>query len=670
MPKQTKKQEVNPINLTDFFNSNKQTHIISDYEGEQIPEQYQKQKDLNLLICGDILDSTVGVGGDDTQMPVDGSVGKISKVANLYNIYQITENPQIKLILGNRDLIKLKCIALCKIKYKKGSTEINNFNQGNINLSYDTYTEYKNLIKKNEWLANVNNWLPFWNNTTLDSTSGDNYNRWHENYNVSTAETPFLDRFNRIFGRDTAKGTMSADNLLYTIPMEIFEIPSQNNQNYLYKTVVNKLGSEFTTNMKDIAKDYLAFIVISVFNAGFNNYDKKNKDYKSFDENENLTDTYINGLFYRFFNEVGKKINFLGYADLENKLYLFSHGGITADLINNPDVEELKKIIHTNKDKITNIQHGGATDTNNSFDKQTIVNALKTCNDALCELVQNYINGDNSFYICIKNIIQNNIDLAKQTYIPPENILLLLSLSALYKPDNKELFVLRSPINPGVVNMLTSPNGGFVCSDAELTQIFGHIPKGFGPTFFTLHNKENDRKSYIINLDMSQSFKYFGNAGKTDVKVGYNQAEFKLFYTLDFSKLTQINDKPSLEQIIYKNENQKDVDNGKYIVIGKEEDDKIFKINTNIKDMFEKAENIQTSLNGKIPQKNVILYHGFDQKKNVHIFSLSDGITSHNKVLVLYKENESSGSSGQQGGYYEKYMKYKAKYIALKNRML
>ena len=41
-------------------------------------------------------------------------------------------------------------------------------------------------------------------------------------------------------------------------------------------------------------------------------------------------------------------------------------------------------------------------------------------------------------------------------------------------------------------------------------------------------------------------------------------------------------------------------------------------------------------------------------------------MTSHNKVLVLYK----STVPVKSGGYYEKYMKYKTKYIALKNSML
>jgi hypothetical protein len=354
------------IDLTTFFNTSGiiQTHIISDYEGEKIPDISE-----NILICGDIIDSTVGGGGDASQMPFTGSVGDISKNHNLYNIHKVLTNPNIRLILGNRDFNKIKCLPLCKMKYmttpnkdkqKIGEEKqnIQQFNNGNINLSTDTYTKYKDIIINNDWIANMNNWLPFWNNSVFTQTikkkekdqagiekevdqPNANYYTWHDAYDVKKSTTPFLDRFNKIFGTDGSIGTMSAGNLLYTIPFEVFDVDN-----------LNKYITEQKITNKD---DYLAFIVLSVFNAGFNKNEKKQEKqeiekYNFITSETNLHDTYINGLLYRFYTAIGKeKINFMGYANLSDKLYVFSHGGITSDLIKNPTLkdlqEQIKKII-------------------------------------------------------------------------------------------------------------------------------------------------------------------------------------------------------------------------------------------------------------------------------------------------------------------------------------
>jgi hypothetical protein len=658
-------------NLTEFFNTRNitHTHIISDYEGEKILDL---ESGKNLLICGDILDSTVGGGGDASKISVNGSVGGISKNHNLYNIHQVITNNNIQLILGNRDLNKLKCAVLCKVKNN------NDFNIGNITLNKTDYEKYKPIIKQNGWIADMNNWLPFWN-PKIDSDFKDN---WNKAYDITKSNTPFLDRFYKIFGVDGSEGTMSAGNLLYTIPFEVLGVDGikKNKPNITSeileipqpKSETEKEPMELKNSKIRENKDYLAFIVLSVFNAGFNKNSKKIDYTTTIDENTNLTNTYINGLFYKFFNNVGKNINFIGYLPLDKELYLFSHGGITADLINKPELEDLKKLIDTHKAKITNTeaetQVGGAIIVDNEFTSTKIIESIVSYNNSLNELLIKVLN---NLCDCNEKIKSGQISVDEYKQIPTNDVLLLLSLSAPYRPtDKEESFVMRSPINPGIVELIDKKEKkSFVCSDAKLTQIFGHVPKGFGPSFFTL--KKGDKKSYIANIDISQSFKYSGWAGKTDVKIGFNKTEkiFTLYYTLDFSdaKKIQKSDKDidTLKTIFIEGEDKKinTKDNGKYILINCDDlVEKKLTISQKLEDIFTNEEKIKENLKDKLGS-NVILYHG-KTGENIHVFTLTDSNSSFNKVLVLYKE------PSQSGGYYEKYIKYKNKYMKLKNSML
>ena len=600
-----------------------------------------------------MIDSTVGYSGDTSQMDITGETGstedfkttRIPKTFNLYNIRYALNNKNVQLLFGNRDLNKIKCAILCKIKNDKNDPSIDNFNNGDISISYNVYKNFLK-IKEYKWLANMNNWLPFWNPTSLNATK-DNYKIWHSEYDISTSDTPFLDRFNKIFGPDTTVGTMSAGNLLYTIPFEVLTIPEEQKED----------------------KDYLAFIVLSVFNAGFNKKDKgRIINYKKIEPGTNLHDTYINGLFYKFFTKIGKgtHINFIGYVKNDNKteLYLLSHGGITNDLITKHEniITELKDLITQNKKQITNTedkqQSGGAINVDSVFDSEEIIKAVTSYNEQLCDLVKECMI---KLYDCMETQLKQNINKIENV-IPTDEMLLILALGAPYKPNPHELrFVMYSPINPGIAEILTK-NKGFVCSDKTMIQILGHVPKGFGPTLFTFGNA--GKKSHIVNIDISQSFKYNGLAGTTDVKLVYKLNSLQMDYTLDIRQLRK-NDKKDLTTLNFQSPGDNDSKNYCHINISDNElKDKIFKVNNSITILCEQEEEIKGLLENetKIPKGYKILYHGCTAE-NIHIFSISDKYDSPNKILVLYKYGEES----QAGGYYAKYMKYKQKYLQLKN---
>ncbi len=626
--------------LDNFFN-NKKVIIISDFEGEEL----KTSGNTNLLICGDILDSTVGGGGDTSQIPISGSVGRFQKIYNIRNILSVVNNNNIKLVLGNRDVNKIKCNILCKINNSQ------DFNNGNITLSIDDYKKSKELILQNGWIANMKNWAPFWNDSIWNKTiiekdiekENKNYKLWcNDNNTDQKSEFPFKIRFDRIFGTDGSVGTMSAGNILYTIPMELFGINKMN-------TIVNDLD-------KSTKEDYFAYIVLVTFNAMFNKQIIKNT-YKEIDSDTNLSKTYLCGLLNRFYNS--NNVIFLGYFNTNKDIYIFSHGGITADLINNAKenktfIEILKEIIINYKEKLTftnqeNCQKGGNNITNN-FSSTTLKNKLNIINKEFKKLLN----------ICLNE----SYNLEKK--IPSENTLLLLALSAQYNPTKDEKrFINYSPIIVGVTNL---KKNSFTCDDKTLYQIIGHSPKGYGPTLFTFNN--NNKKSYIINIDISQSYKYSGKAGKTTIFLEYFNNIMKLKYTLDFSednvKYYKIS---SLEpQIISQLENHS---------IQSTTDTK-FIIDSDLNNLFNKDDvnKILTNKDIKISgnKKEGIFYHGYTTAINngkiihTYMFTLSSKDTGREKDLLLYEQVKSIKS--HNGGYYEKYLKYKQKYLQLKQLQL
>jgi len=202
--------------------------VISDLEGFDIENYFHDTS--NLFVCGDILDSTL-VGGTS----LTGNYLE-AKSNNLKNILHCAANSNVRLLFGNRDLNKLKCKYLAELN--NTGDETNKFNNGNVNLSVESYNILKQKInKENVWnVPNMNAWYTFWANVG----QGKNWTVYPE-----YKDQPFYDRFLEIFGADNAKdngGTMSAQNLLETIPHEIGIVGNAD-------------------------KDYKAFVVLAIFKS-------------------------------------------------------------------------------------------------------------------------------------------------------------------------------------------------------------------------------------------------------------------------------------------------------------------------------------------------------------------------------------------------------------------
>lgn len=169
-----------------------------------------------VIVCGDLIDST------HSSLPV-APLNTLS--FNIRNLIKCVTDRNILYVLGNRDLNKIKVYHLTTLKHQKyiqaSNPQINKyfvgFNLGTLR-SEELQNAYEYLkgqfnSKNITYQCTMDHWYTFWSGVL---GSGRNW-AIPVNYN----ENPFFTRFNDIFGRDNAIGTMSADNLLKTIPIEL-----------------------------------------------------------------------------------------------------------------------------------------------------------------------------------------------------------------------------------------------------------------------------------------------------------------------------------------------------------------------------------------------------------------------------------------------------------------
>ena len=611
-------------NLEKFFSSGN-IDIISDYEGEEINSKLYNNNN-KLLICGDILDSTVGKGFEDYFIKTKGEINGIQKIYNLRNILTIVNNKNIHLIFGNRDVNKFKCKFLTKMNYIKDLDIFYKFNKGDINLHHNTYIKILDYIvetkRKNTqwtpWVADTKHWYPFWNN---------NINKYIDYWRKSESDIDnyiFLIRFYRIFGLDGSEGTMSAGNLLYTIPLELGIT----------------LDTAQITDKKYL--DYLAFIVLAVFRT-LTIYNKKPLDDNKLDKTINnigtnllLKDTILNGLLSKFYSGL-INTSFVSYLnDTENNvLYIFSHGGITSKLITEFKVfnvlNPLIKHLNENKQQLT--MSGG-----NMLSSEEIIEKLETIN-------KEYIN---NLILSFRKPQPANYNPNKYNYKPTIHMLLTLATSASYKPNNDDMFVLNSSITPGIDEI---QNHLFYCSDSNIVQIFGHIPKGFATNISKhIYGKY---KTYLINLDYSQSYKFTNIGGKTICSLFFEKNNIK--------NGPQINSTIDLSELISKN---LIVTNIKDLIPTETNTNKFYtnqKINGSVlnlsRNLFDKE---LLDYDDYIPEIPDYKYHGLftdDKNQEFYVFTI---LSQHHKILVIKRKINKQQSAK------EKYYKYKMKYLNLK----
>ena len=616
----------------------------------------------DIFICGDLLDSTSAPGHNINE----------NKKFNLRNILKVIKHTNINLILGNRDLNKIKCLSLNKLNTDGINSK--NFNDGNIILNYSTYESLLAELKENgnPWFAPMKHWYTFWSPTLGDK--GKKIWKAIQDY----SKTPFLNRFNEIFGADNSIGTMSADNLLHTIPLELVitdgKIQSMNNKS---EKSIEKIN------------DYKAFIVLAIFNSMLINQEPTLK-FPTLNI-ETLNSSSFKGWLYKLLTE--SKV--CDYKIDEGKIYIFSHGGITFELIKKyKEVESFKekltgdlKNVLTDADKII-YKTGGYYNNKNE----------KTKYITLEELKNNIIQINEIYKTTINNIFVNGTQSE-----PDQNMLFLLAMTAPLNCDNlsKKLIDTKlidtkltcfntemySPVQPGF-GMMRNPDNNFFIEKFNIYQIFGHKPIGFGTTVDLIEN--NNDKVLLVILDTSNTFR--GTPDNADSKTSYNYLEIiKNKNPIIYSNIDlKINDKQNPKNIMVQpfngitfekltTEHTKNKfytsDTSKIINIKQE-------INNNFIDILKKT---KTNSNNFNINMHGILYTE-DNKPINFIFSIN---TIHNTFPAMFekslfnlktdefkifmnlpktdKNNNFMNLPKTVGRYFDKYIKYKNKYLQLKN---
>lgn len=382
----------------------------------------------NIYICGDIIDSTFFNSNDEAMIK--------AKSFNLRNIQKVISSNNIKLFLGNRDINKVKLIRLGKLS--GDSDNITAFNNGT--LAFDQYT---NLEKTSlEWNEKMENWPLFWVGKPSDNTSRN-----------SQPSKNFINRFNDIFVQ-----SMGAGNLLNTIPIEL------------------KLEPTLTDDNK-------AFIVLLVFNSMLQKV--------ATTRNTTFSDQQIKAQFCQgWLYDLFAKSSLCSAEVYKTKTYVFSHGGITGTLYNN--IGNLQTLVKQSTQK-TLFQTGGATN-----------------NVAEINVIGNLANINSIFETQISSVFNNNGDNQLNS------IHFLLGMSADFNFGITELkSTTMSPILPGFPQLVINKDH-FYEKGKTIVQVFGHKPLGFAASVFKFELNSNTN-TILINLDSSVSFKNT-NLSKIDLE--------------------------------------------------------------------------------------------------------------------------------------------------------
>ena len=697
------------------------TYVISDPEGlspshlfplyPQVLEGKEK-----LIICGDILDSTapsIDFGKLDSDFKT-----KLFKLKsnNIRNILDIVVNDNISIAFGNRDLNKLKVLPLTRLEINSTQGNIiQSFNNGTQNINLNGYFKIKNIINK-QWSCKMSNWYPFWGGA-MDKPENKKY--W-KNDEQLLGKGFFEDRFIKIFGVDTAQGTMSAQNLKYTIVKELglYDIT----QDILDEVRISR------ENYNLLKEDYFSFVVLAVFRSmllpgpkidknsdiyNFFYFSKKSSELKPIQNHSEMNQNMFRGLLHSMFMQ--KKNNMILTQCIESMLskkcteesstFLFSHGGVSKEIIQFNTIQEIKNIlisensdITTLKNIITNAQMTGGF--YKKLDSEVVVNDILT--------------PINNFNRSMKEVIQNILkesDMLK----PSNDMLVLLIASATF-----ECAALNNKFTAGIncdnvgrlkensdslstmsgIKKLREKNNVFFHKD-NLYNIFGHNPNGFGTSISlyerkkqlkkvtrldkvknflkqTVKQEQGDNKTYLVNLDSSNTFigtslnaSIINTELKTSsyIKIHNNDIEMKTHIYI----VTTPEQKFDIPTTVTENTD---------ILLGIKNTHMIaFNKNSN---HFTNEEtqlteiNIDNTINEQsdillrmVKDNNKIFYHGivkdYVSVKDHVIFTYFIG--GFSKCICIMEKNEFVNYF-MKNEYKQKYLKYKAKYMELKNKQL
>lgn len=322
--------------ITQWFNTNEDIKIFSDYEGTTTISQINNMKEIfkmkrKIIYLGDIFDN-VNFNDktfDETKPPYVSNCIKTENYCALKMLRLFIENPdKCRYVVGNRDINKIKLYPLLQFANtedgQKWWTNGDTYEEIVTNLLNELHKEGKYNSK---FLINsMEYYVPFWRASTVSKLDDECGKIEDTSRTIWTTEEglkigDLFDRYNKIFGKDCDYGTFSADYTIRGLPNELFK----DNIN----TIIEKIKAstaELFNNIEDfeqkIINEIRAAIVFTVFMRmldkellGNNNRNKKLDEVGALD-----------GYLYKYLSNAYPSM----YAIRNNNLYLFAHGGITG----------------------------------------------------------------------------------------------------------------------------------------------------------------------------------------------------------------------------------------------------------------------------------------------------------------------------------------------------
>jgi hypothetical protein len=638
--------------------------VLSDPEGYSIEKMVNSntydddKRNITLIITGDICDST--------SLGSNGNYDKFvrHKSFNIRNLEYICKTNAYKVILGNRDLTKLKCKRLfnmssdCK---NINQEDIEKFNNGVI-YTQDAFNEkYKGEHKFNSSNC-LGQYLSYDQETNLKIKFG-NQKVLEEILKKETHS--FLEIYDIAFHSSGV-----GDNFLYTIPYEFYT-------HYMKTTPPTK--AEIDSN-----KEYYAYLVLCLFNYMFlepNLEDRDDIQYK-----------LIKGLLYKFFYRENTHMLYF----LDDK-FLFSHGGITKYCIYyyiNYYYILLNKINTQFIDGSINISESGEKLVE-PYSKQDINKFVKNCNH-IFKLLINYILEDlvnkcddkkNEIYYKYLIMSATEMDIAYinewEKFVQWEH---LNSNNSDKKISNNYL----STIGPGIYNssglpgFSQNPKINFYAQD-EICQIIGHKPLGVFPSYYPF----GLYKQSIYTTDISNSFfgdisinQDYHNSEETE-DVNYNMIKITKFEAIEAINSHQIeyNTKIVLHEEGFIHNYYSSIKEDLYefikkILMGKSANKYIYR-SESLKKLDKKFSFYKFSSNTELTNtyyvsddilflQNGIYLVGIDSRTRYTIYSFIKGY----KVIILILDMDDYidfKNRFSKSIIKSKYLKYKYKYLKLNN---
>ena len=505
----------------------------------------------------------------------------------------------------------------------------------------------------------MSNWYPFWGEKIMD-----NIDYWKNNNEplkiVKEGKSEpclfFERRFHKIFGTDTTIGTMNAHNLLKTIPMEL------------------GLYAESFPN-------YNAFVVLAVFKSMLqkvrfiNDLQLENILYNP-TRYRNINQSIFKGLLYTLFTDDKNKM-IIKRSDNFNT-YLFSHGGVSSDIIERNTLQELYDILKDTKtsdlrDKITDINKlRGGYYKNSTVD---IDRSIENFNIKMKEII--IIIFDENYKILNKPSTNMLLLLIAITPFECKTFYskILSSEEATIKCQDHGILNINSSLISTMAGIkeLRSQNKIFYHGN-KLFNIFGHNPNGFGPTVDLF---ENDiHKTYLVNLDTSNTFLSTSSNHSLD-DPSLKTSSYVLIENDKIRLLTDVYIKSTInERIIIKNDKESLFSD---IEFKKSDSTKINANKNNIVLAYSrelKSDVIRIEIDNYIDQEMDQKLRLFKDNKNIFYHGNIDNylIFNYRRTLefpfprCLFIVDESTFIDKYI--FHIKYLKYKNKYLNLKKKLI